>query len=187
MSSNAIDGDASSGKDASGMTQLAGKLARISAALLEARDFDQALRAVEDGRQQLLGDGYLTVNVDATPPDSGDEMWLQRLWSANPEAYPVSGRKRKLPSPWTQHVLKECRVLVSAGDAAIAQHFDDHALMKSTGIHCTVNYPLAVNGRYAATVNINSTRSEWSEYDVALGALLAQLARPWILREIGKE
>lgn len=167
-------------------TELAAQLASISAAVLAARDFDTALRAVETGRGALLGEGYITVNVDATPPDSGDEMWLRRLWSAVPDHYPVTGRKRKLPSPWTQHVLKDCRVLISAGDDEIKRHFDDHALIRSLDIHLMANYPLAVGGRYAATVNIGSDRSAWSEADVALGHMLALLARPWILREIGK-
>jgi hypothetical protein len=167
------------------VTTLASQLASVSAALIAAPDFDSAMRAVDAGRGAILGRGYLTVNVDATPPGSGEEMWLSRLWSAVPDQYPVTGRKRKLPSPWTQHVLKECRVLVSEGDDAIETHFDDHAQMKSMGIHLVANYPIAVNGKYAATVNLTSEHSNWSAAQVSCGHVLALLAQPWILRELG--
>jgi hypothetical protein len=168
------------------MTELASQWAATGAALIAAQDFDSAMRAIDAGRGAMLGGGYLTVNVDATPPDSGDEMWLRRLWSAVPDHYPVTGRKRKLPSVWTQHVLKECRVLVSQGDEAIKTHFDDHAQMKSMGIHLVANYPIAVDGKYAATVNLTSEQHAWTAAQVSCGHVLALLAEPWILRELEK-
>src|SRR3954470_13665544 len=50
---------------------------------------------------------------------------VERLYSSNPAAYPVGGKKLKRDSDWSRHVLVEQRVLLCAGDAAIRAAFTD--------------------------------------------------------------
>ena len=59
---------------------------------------------------------------------------VERLYSSNPAAYPVGGRKLKRDSAWSRHVLVEQKVLLSAGDAAIREAYADHATIFGLGM-----------------------------------------------------
>jgi hypothetical protein len=92
--------------------------------------------------ESAIGYGLFTVTwFDAAA------MEVQRVYSTNPLAYPVGGRKAKRDTAWGRHVLIECRPLVCEGDAAIARMFDDHAAIRGLGLHASVNVPvLGENG-----------------------------------------
>jgi GAF domain-containing protein len=93
---------------------------------------------------------------------------VERLYSSNPAAYPVGGRKLKRESDWSRHVLVEHRVLVSAGDDAIRRHYSDHETIFGLGLHACVNVPLVSEGQCIGTLNVLRARSGWSDGDVAL-------------------
>ena len=144
---------------------------------------DAALCILEQVRQMLLGNGLLTVSLNATPERVGNEaVELQRLWSSRPEAYPVAGRKRKAMTPWARQLLRRCEVFVGEGDAILTEVFDDHALIASLGLHAVVNIPLLAGGRCVATFNVLGTRPQWKPQEIMLARLLAVLATPWVLQ-----
>jgi GAF domain-containing protein len=144
---------------------------------------DAALRILEQVRQSLLGDGLLTVNLNTTPERASDEaVELQRLWSSNPAAYPVAGRKRKAMTPWTRQLLRRCEVFVGEGDATLAEVFDDHAQIALLGLHAVINVPMLAGGRCVATFNVLGPRPQWQPHEVMLVRLLAVLATPWVLK-----
>ncbi|MGJ7607580.1 GAF domain-containing protein [Variovorax sp. LT1R20] len=152
-------------------------------ALLRTTTFDAAMGHVEAARLALLGPGLLTVNLNATTSDDPpDEVQLQRLWSSNPQAYPVAGRKRKTLTPWTRQLLVRAEVFIGEGDAALAEVFDDHALITALGLRAVVNVPLLKGSRCAATFNVLGTRARWMPEEIALVKLLALVATPWVLR-----
>lgn len=152
-------------------------------ALSRASNFDAAMAHIEAARLSVLGPGLLTVNLNATTPDDPpDEVQLQRLWSSDPQAYPVAGRKRKTLTPWTRQLLVRAEVFIGEGDEALAQVFDDHALISALGLRAVVNVPLLEDGRCAATFNVLVTRARWTPQEIALVRLLALLATPWVLR-----
>src|SRR5437588_9804293 len=93
---------------------------------------------------------------------------VERIYSSNEQAYPVGGRKVKQESDWSRHVLVECRLLVSAGDEAIRQHYNDHAIIFGLGLHSCVNVPLVSDGKCIGTLNVLRADKQWSEEDVAL-------------------
>lgn len=93
---------------------------------------------------------------------------VQRLYSSNPQAYPVGGKKQKHDTEWGRQVLNEHRVLVSAGDAAIKTSFDDHALILGLGLHSCVNVPLVSAGACLGTLNVLRARPDWREDEVAV-------------------
>jgi hypothetical protein len=143
----------------------------------------QALAHIEAAREALLGPGLLTVNLDATrPSDPPGEIHLQRGWSSNPAAYPVGGRKRKLPTPWTEQLLVRGQVFVGEGDDALASVFDDHARIAALGLRSVINVPLLEGGRCRATFNVLGPCTRWRREDVAGVRLLALLATPFALR-----
>ena len=109
---------------------------------------------------------------------------VERIYSSNPRAYPVGGRKLKQDSDWSRHVLVEHRVLVSAGDDAIRKHYNDHAIIFGLGLHSCVNVPLVSAGKCIGTLNVLAARPNWSDEEVAtVRALgLAALAGVLMLR-----
>lgn len=149
---------------------------------------DAAMRVVEGVRRSLLGEGLLTVNLNTNVPALGaqahaTELLLQRIWSSDPAAYPVAGRKRKTLTPWTCQLLHRAEVFIGEGDAALAQVFDDHALIASLGLRSVVNVPLLdEHGACFATFNALGTRPHWQPQEVWLLRLLATLATPAVHR-----
>ena len=156
---------------------------RLCDALSKTATLDDALGHINAARQAVLGPGLLTVNLVQTPAgESSVEVQLQRLWSSNPEAYPVSGRKRKTLTPWSRQLLLRAEVFIGEGDAALAVAFDDHARIASLGLHAVINVPLSEAGRCVATFNVLGTRPQWLGHELALVRLLALLAAPWVLQ-----
>ncbi|MGJ7490877.1 GAF domain-containing protein [Variovorax sp. ZT4R33] len=155
--------------------------------LPRSRTMDAALRCIDGVRRRMLGDGLLTVNVDASPAyDESDTIDLQRVWTSDAEAYPVGGRKRKTLTPWTRQLLRRAQMFVGEGDAALREVFDDHALIAALGLRAVVNVPLLdAQGRCAATFNLLGVRPTWQPQELALVQLLALLATPWVLADRG--
>jgi GAF domain-containing protein len=106
---------------------------------------------------------------------------VERLYSSNPQAYPVGGRKLKRDSDWSRHVLVEHRVLVSTGDDAIRAHYADHATIFGLGLHSCVNVPLVGEGRCVGTLNLLAARADWSEDAVAAARVLGLAALAGVL------
>lgn len=156
---------------------------RLCNELSGATTLDAALQHIEAARLEVLGPGLLTVNLNATAPDGPpDEVQLLRLWSSDPGAYPVAGRKRKTHTPWTQQLLLRAEVFVGQGEAALASAFDDHALIAALGLRAVVNVPLLEHGRCVATFNVLGTRAHWQTTEIEVVRLLAMLATPWVLQ-----
>jgi len=83
--------------------------------------------------------GHCLFSVNAFRIES---MQVERLYSSNPEAYPVGGRKNKQATVWGQQVLIERQLFIGEGEAAIRAAFDDHALMHSLGVRSIINVPV---------------------------------------------
>lgn len=152
-------------------------------ALGTAATCDDALWAIHRALVSVIGHNLLTVNLDATQPDDPpDEVQLQRLWTSDPGAYPVGGRKRKTLTPWTRQLLQRGEVFIGEGDAALAAVFDEHKSIAELGLHAVVNVPLLQGERCVATFNVLGTRLEWQAHEVAAIRQLAQRATPWVLQ-----
>jgi GAF domain-containing protein len=149
-------------------------------------DLDEALACIERARQELLGPGLLTVNVDATRRDDPPgEFQLRRAWSSNRADYPVGGRKHKVPTPWTEQLLVRGEIFIGEGEHAIAAAFDDAPRIAALGLRAVINVPLLADSRCRATFNVLGVRPRWRAEEVATVRLLALLAQPFILRAWG--
>jgi GAF domain-containing protein len=78
-------------------------------------------------------------------------------------------------------VLTEHRVLVSAGDAALRESFDDHATIIGLGLHSCVNVPLVSEGKCVGTMNISRAQAEWNDDEIALVRALGLAALAGVL------
>lgn len=118
--------------------------------------------AVHEVAARRVGAGLVTVMRHHAA-----EAEVERLYSSNEQAYPVGGRKQKRDTGWSRKVLAEHQVLVSAGDDAIRESFEDHAIIFGLGLHSCVNVPLVSDGRCIGTLNVLAARAEWSADEIA--------------------
>ena len=109
---------------------------------------------------------------------------VERLYSSNPQVYPVGGKKTKRDTAWGRKVLTEHRVLVSAGDEGLRQSFDDHATIIGLGLHSCVNVPLVGEGKCVGTMNISRAQAEWNDDEIALVRALGLVALAGVLMVI---
>jgi GAF domain-containing protein len=136
-------------------------------------------RAIKDVAVRRVDAGLVTMmRHDAV------ESTVERLYSSNPQAYPVGGKKAKRDTAWGRKVLTEHRVLVSAGDAGLRESFDDHATIIGLGLHSCVNVPLVSDGQCVGTLNVCAARSEWSDDEVAIVRALGLAALAGVLMVI---
>ena len=157
--------------------------------LPRASNLDAAMQVAERVRQTALGDGLLTVNLNlsaweaADAPVDSEEITLQRVWTSNPTAYPVAGRKRKTLTPWTRQLLLQAEIFVGEGEEVLREVFHDHALISSLGLQAVANIPLLLpDGRCFATFNVLSTRPQWTADTLWLLRLLAAQVTPAVHR-----
>ncbi|MGO4303671.1 GAF domain-containing protein [Cupriavidus sp. RAF12] len=121
----------------------------------------------------LVGPGLLTIN--AWHAASGE---IQRLWSSDPAAYPVGGKKVKGDTAWTRQLLVRGEVFVGEGDEALAAVFDDIAVIRGLGLNGVVNVPLCAGGHVIGTFNYLAQVDTWTAEDITALSVLGQLAMP---------
>ena len=119
------------------------------AAALAKTDQPQATLACID-HVGALSIGHCLFSVNAFRIGS---MQVERLYSSNPAAYPVGGRKNKKATAWGQQVLIERQLFIGEGEAAIRAAFDDHALMHSLGVLSIINVPVVWRGACLGVLN----------------------------------
>jgi hypothetical protein len=84
-------------------------------------------------------------------------MQVRRVYSSDPAAYPVGGRKPKRETEFGRHVLMAGQPLVCEGDAAIERIFDDHETIRGLGLHSSINAPVLDRGRCVGVLNFLMT------------------------------
>jgi hypothetical protein len=108
---------------------------------------------------------------------------VERVYSSDPTAYPVGGRKQKLDTRWGEHVLDRGQILICHGAADIERVFADHALILSLGITGMINVPVLFASRSVATMNMAHAEDRFTEADFPAVTMLAGLLLPLVLAE----
>lgn len=154
---------------AHGMTQLAAALAHTDQPLATLATID------------LLGTGSVGHCLFSANAFRVETMEVERLYSSNPEAYPVGGRKPKKATAWGRQVLLDRRIFVGEGDQAIREFFDDHALMCSLGVHSIVNVPVVWRGACLGVLNFASPHPRFGADQIAMARMFGLIAVPAFL------
>jgi hypothetical protein len=150
-------------------------------ALDEAGSAEVALGHIEHRARLLAGAATVSVQQNVTTNgDPGEQILLRRFYSSAAEAYPVSGTKRKLLTPWTERIFLDGRTFVGEGSDALERFFDDHAQMRSWGLQSFVNVPLLRGEACYATFNVFAARPCWQPGEVLAIRLLALAAARWV-------
>ena len=137
---------------------------------------DTLFKAIADVATRSVDAGLVTVMRHDAAAST-----VERLYSSNPQTYPVGGKKAKRDTAWGRKVLTEHRLLVSAGDAALRESFDDHATIIGLGLHSCVNVPLVSEGGCIGTMNISRAQAAWSDDEVAIVRALGLAALAGVL------
>lgn len=106
---------------------------------------------------------------------------VERVYTSNPKAYPVGGRKQKQDTEWGAQVLDRGEPLICHNKADIERVFADHALILSLGIGGMVNVPVLFGGRSMATMNVSHATDRFSDSDLPTLRTLAALLLPLVL------
>ncbi|HKX08892.1 MAG TPA: GAF domain-containing protein [Stellaceae bacterium] len=140
------------------------------------RDPQTSLRAIDALAQRIFRHKLFTVMRLLA---AGSEV--ERVYSSNPAAYPVGGRKQKQDTSWGQIVLNEGKPFIARNEDELRAVFPDHDLILSLGIGSIMNIPVMFKGQCVGTMNVSGEAGQYGEEDVRPGRILAGLIVPFIL------
>ena len=126
--------------------------------------------------QQAIGHRLFTL---MRVHEATDEV--ERIYSSNPAAYPVGGRKVKRGTPWSRAVLDRGEVFVARNADEVREAFADHDLIFSLGIGSIMNVPIAWAGRRLGTMNISHDAGWFTAEDERAGRLVVPFLVPALL------
>ncbi len=96
--------------------------------------------------------------------DTGE---AERIYSSNPSAYPVSGRKQWTETPWSKQVIVAKQHYLGSTDADIRWGFPDHELIKQLGCGSIINLVVIYNDEVLGTANLLHEEYHYREQDIA--------------------
>jgi GAF domain-containing protein len=139
---------------------------------------DAVFRAVEALTQRVIGVRLFTVmRLHA------DSAEVERVYSSNPSAYPVTGRKPKGGTEWGAKVLDRGETFLAATADDVRRVFADHELIFSLGIGAILNTPIRFRGQSLGTLNLCAEANYFREEDFATGRVLTGLLVPALIAE----
>ncbi|WP_198374888.1 GAF domain-containing protein [Neoroseomonas rubea] len=97
---------------------------------------------------------------------------VERVYSSNPAAYPLTGRKRMGPTPWGEHVLTQGRCWMGNTAEEIRWAFPDHELIASLGCAACINVSVREGGEVVGTLNILDAAGAYAEPDIAVAEVI---------------
>jgi len=143
---------------------------------LTASDTAAAYRAIDALAERIYRHCLLTVTRSLH-----ETKEVERVYSSNPRAYPIGGRKQKQGTEWGAQVLDRGEPLICHSPADIRRVFVDHELILSLGIGAMINVPVLLGGRSFATMNMSYAEDRVGEKDLPTLRVLAALLLPLVL------
>jgi hypothetical protein len=151
--------------------------ARALAAPGQPEVFYQALDRAVDG---LIGHKLFTLmTYDASARE------VERVYSNQPAAYPVGGRKPYTASTLFDRLLVEHRPVVLRGADEIRRAFVDHALIASLGAAASLHMPVVHDGRALGMMNLLHEAGWYADPHIALAEPFAALLTAPFLIALG--
>lgn len=102
----------------------------------------------------------------------------QRVYTSQPDAYPLNGSKPIADSPWVAQVLERGEPYIARDADDIRATFADHAQILSLGCASALNLPVCWQGETLGTLNLLHQEDWYRPAHLAFGLVLAQLALP---------
>jgi hypothetical protein len=118
-------------------------------AIAETGSADEIFAALQDWVLQDVG--AIIYSCSTFDLDAGK---ARRIFTNQPQVYPVSGLKDIIPNTWTAQVLDARKSFVANTLEDIAKVFPDHPIIRSLGCGAVINMPVFLAGRFMGTVNV---------------------------------
>jgi hypothetical protein len=101
---------------------------------------------------------------------------VQRVYTSDPQAYPLSGRKTKRDTAWSRQVLERGEPYFANDEAGIRAAFDDAERILALGLGAVINVPVHSGPRVVGTLNFLREAGGYRPEQVAEALSLAPLA-----------
>lgn len=125
---------------------------------------------IKDALGRVIGHRLFTLMV--FDPRSRD---AQRLYSSDPENYPVGGRKAMSQTPWGAKVIDGKTAWIGYSAEDIRWAYPDHELIASLGLESALNLPVIYNDRFIGSANLLHDANWYHPEDIEIGAPFAAL------------
>ncbi|CAN1570283.1 hypothetical protein MCEMSEM23_03183 [Rhabdaerophilaceae bacterium] len=107
---------------------------------------------------------------------------VERIFSTNPTAYAVGGRKPVLPSAFRDQVFGSMQPFLGRRPADFIPYFPDHAFIVSLGLGAVINVPLIFDGAGLASLNILDREGAYDDHHLAPAMAIARMIVPALLK-----
>jgi GAF domain-containing protein len=99
---------------------------------------------------------------------------VERVYTSNPQAYPLSGRKPRRDTPWSRQVLVRGEPYYANDAAGIRFAFEDAEKLLGLGLGAVINAPVKDGERVLGTLNFLREAGAYrpEDVDLALGLTL---------------
>lgn len=121
--------------------------------------------------------GHRLFTVSRFYPDS---MELERVYSSDPAAYPVGGRKQKGGTSWSDMILRDGEIFLGRDNAAIRGAFDDHEKIIALGLGSIINVPVRRGATVLGTMNSTHREGWYEDADRNSARVLSTFLAPWL-------
>jgi hypothetical protein len=118
-----------------------------------------------------------------------EERLVRRIYTSNPDAYPVGGAKPMQDSAWSRQVVDAGKPYVCRNREDIQATFGDYELIWALGCEGAINVPVRWCGKTLATLNLLHEADYYREEYASPVRLIGQLCLPGIdlsLRQLAK-
>ncbi|OQP83970.1 hypothetical protein BTR14_21075 [Rhizobium rhizosphaerae] len=115
---------------------------------------DAAFEAFAALTRATLGSRLLTASALEIEDGKVTEGRSRRIYTDNPEVYPVGGFKPIPDNKWTDIVLRRQQVFSTLSIEEIAEVLFDWEIIRSLGCESNVNVPIIVGGQVIGTLNL---------------------------------
>lgn len=146
-------------------------LAAAARALAAAGQPAAAFAALDRTMDAAIGHKLFTVL--RYHADTGES---ERVYTNQPDSYPVGGRKALNPTFWGDHVIHGRKPYIGYTADDIRSVFFDHVLIASLGCDSVLNIPVVWDDRMLGTINLLHEAQWYGEGDLEVAAAFAGLA-----------
>lgn len=134
-------------------------------------DAQDALHAVAAEARRSPGARLVTIStIDV------DQDQMIRVYSTDPESYPVGGREEPLregdDDPWHDRVVLQQQPWVSFDVDHLRANFADYELIESLGCGAIINVPIVHEGAAIGSINLLDAEGRYDQSSVDAAVLL---------------